>query len=216
VVLERPWLTASKNQKEEAMATKKKAKAKTRKKNATVTEKGADVPNLFRLNVEVGDLDEAAQFYGTLLGLVGRKQAGSRVYFTCGTVTLQVVDVSSVGAPHPAAKALSFTVSDLDAIFERAKSARCPGRCDQCAAVGRALVLRGGPVAEPALLRRSRDDLPWMKQGRRQLSKPISRWHQPRDVITHPQRVVTHFSMLRLAALCMARLLAMLALLSRC
>jgi catechol 2,3-dioxygenase-like lactoylglutathione lyase family enzyme len=142
VVLERPWLTASKNQKEEAMATKKKAKAKTRKKNATVTEKGADVPNLFRLNVEVGDLDEAAQFYGTLLGLVGRKQAGSRVYFTCGTVTLQVVDVSSVGAPHPAAKALSFTVSDLDAIFERAKSLNCLSKEDVHGVPGGAISVR--------------------------------------------------------------------------
>lgn len=36
-------------------------------------------------------------------------------------MTLQVVDVSSAGAPHPAAKALYFTVNDLDAIFERAK-----------------------------------------------------------------------------------------------
>src|SRR5262249_36088159 len=48
-----------------------------------------------------------------------------RCYFTCGAVTLQVVDVSSVGKPHPAAKALYFVVNDLDAIFARAKSLRC-------------------------------------------------------------------------------------------
>jgi catechol-2,3-dioxygenase len=85
----------------------------------------ADVPSLFRINIEVGNLDEAAEFYGKLFGLVGRKQAGSRVYFTCGPVTLQVVDVSSAGKPHPAAKALYFTVKDLDAVFERARALKC-------------------------------------------------------------------------------------------
>jgi catechol 2,3-dioxygenase-like lactoylglutathione lyase family enzyme len=109
------------------MATKKKGKArgKIRKRDAGATGEAADVPILFRLNLEVGDLDEAAEFYETLLGVGGRKQAGSRVYFTCGSVTLQVVDVSSVRAPHPAPKALSFTVRDLDAAFERAKSLGC-------------------------------------------------------------------------------------------
>jgi predicted enzyme related to lactoylglutathione lyase len=80
-----------------------------------------DVPNLFRINVEVGDLDKAARFYSELFGTQGRGQAGSRVYFTAGAVTLQVVDVSSVGKPHPAAKALYFTVKDLDALHARAK-----------------------------------------------------------------------------------------------
>jgi hypothetical protein len=87
--------------------------------------RSADVPSLFRINVEVGNLDEAEQLYGKLLGLVGRKQAGSRCYFTCGSVTLQVVDVSSMRTPHPAAKALYFVVNDLDAVFERAKSLGC-------------------------------------------------------------------------------------------
>jgi len=61
-------------------------------------------------------------FYSTLLGVEGRKQPGSRVYYECGPVTLQVVDVSSVGKPHIAAKALYFTVKDLESIFERATS----------------------------------------------------------------------------------------------
>ena len=85
----------------------------------------ADVPSLFRINVEVGDLKEAAKFYGKLFGLEGRLQAGSRCYFTCGPVTLQVVDVSSAGKPHPAAKALYFTVNDLDALHARAKALKC-------------------------------------------------------------------------------------------
>lgn len=87
-----------------------------------------EAPALFRLNIEVGDLDEAESFYETLLGLEGRRQAGSRCYFTCGAVTLQVVDVSSVRTPHPAAKALYFAVSDLDAVFERAEALNCLSR----------------------------------------------------------------------------------------
>ena len=105
------------------MAAIKKAKKDASEKSGA--RKLADVPSLFRINVEVGNLDEAAVFYEKLLGLVGRKQAGSRCYFTCGPVTLQVVDVSSVRTPHPAAKALYFVVNDLDAIFERAKSLGC-------------------------------------------------------------------------------------------
>ena len=89
------------------------------------TTNAADVPSFFRLNIEVGNLDEADEFYSNLLGIEGRRQAGARCYFTCGPVTLQVVDVSSASEPHPAAKALYFTVKDLDAIFERAKALEC-------------------------------------------------------------------------------------------
>lgn len=85
----------------------------------------ADVPQMFRLNIEVGNLDEAAEFYSELMGMDGRRQAGARVYFNCGPVTLQVVDVSSGGAPHTAAKALYFTVKDLDAVFARAEKLGC-------------------------------------------------------------------------------------------
>ena len=90
-----------------------------------MTTENNDVPNLFRINVEVGNLDEAKDFYSKLFGIEGRVQAGSRVYFNCGPVTLQVVDTSSVGMPHPAAKALYFTVNDLDAVFARAKELDC-------------------------------------------------------------------------------------------
>src|SRR5215510_420075 len=43
-----------------------------------------DVPQLFRLVVEVGDLDAAIVFYTDLLGVQGRKQAGRRCHFDCG------------------------------------------------------------------------------------------------------------------------------------
>src|SRR5262245_48648490 len=109
------------------MVTKKRASKKKggRRKIMKKEKSEADVPSLFRLNVEVGNLDQAAEFYGKLFAIEGRKQAGSRCYFTCGPVTLQVVDVSAGGRPHPAAKALYFTVRDLDAVFERAKALGC-------------------------------------------------------------------------------------------
>ena len=109
------------------MATRKKA---AKKVTVTSAKKGvgSDVPSLFRINVEVGNLEEAVAFYSKLFGLTGRKQAGSRCYFTCGPVTLQVIDVSSVGKPHPAAKALYFTVQDLDAVFARAQALACLSR----------------------------------------------------------------------------------------
>ena len=105
-------------------------------------QKNEDVPNLFRLNVEVGNLDEAASFYSQLFGIEGRKQAGSRCYFTCGPVTLQVVDVSAARPPHPAAKALYFTVIDLDAIFARAQALGCVSSDDVHGAPGGAISVR--------------------------------------------------------------------------
>ena len=63
----------------------------------------SDPPRLFRLNVEVGDADAAAAFYGALFDAAPRPQPGSRVYVAAGPVTLQVVAVPN---PHPAAKAL--------------------------------------------------------------------------------------------------------------
>jgi catechol 2,3-dioxygenase-like lactoylglutathione lyase family enzyme len=89
---------------------------------------GKDLPHLFRIHLEVGDLDAAERFYSRLLGVEGRKQAGGRVCFTAGAVTLQVVDVSATGQPHPGPKSLAFLVRDLDPVFERAKALGCLSR----------------------------------------------------------------------------------------
>ena len=74
-------------------------------------------PRLFRINIEVGALDRAADFYAELLGLEGRRQMGARCYFDAGGVTLQVVETP---APQLAAKALYFAVPDLDSVHARA------------------------------------------------------------------------------------------------
>jgi catechol 2,3-dioxygenase-like lactoylglutathione lyase family enzyme len=101
-----------------------------------------DEPQFFRLNVEVGDLNAAIDFYTKLLGMQGRKQPGARVYFEAGPVTLQVVDVSSQHPPHTAAKALYFTVKDLEAAFERAKELGCLSQESVHDAPGGGIVVR--------------------------------------------------------------------------
>ncbi|MGA8617655.1 MAG: VOC family protein [Candidatus Sulfotelmatobacter sp.] len=101
-----------------------------------------DVPQFFRLNVEVGDLDAATSFYAKLLDVHGRKQPGHRCYFDCGPVALQVLDVSSHSLPHPAAKALYFTVKNLEAAFDRAKGLSCLSREEVHDAPGGGIVVR--------------------------------------------------------------------------
>ena len=114
----------------------------TRLVAAPKSESRNDVPQFFRLNVEVGDLDAANSFYSKLLGIQGRTQAGRRCYFDCGAVTLQVLDVSSHRQPHPAAKALYFTVRNLEAAFERAKALQCLSRENVHDAPGGGIVVR--------------------------------------------------------------------------
>src|SRR3954451_3518459 len=82
----------------------------------------AAAPSLFRINVEVGDLEAAHRFYAELLGQEGRPQMGRRVYFEAGPVTLQVVQAD---APHTAAKALYFLTADLVAVHRRARTLGC-------------------------------------------------------------------------------------------
>jgi catechol-2,3-dioxygenase len=105
-----------------------KQRGKENKPKATKRTEPNDVPQFFRLNIEVGDLKSAISFYTKLLGVEGRQQAGSRCYFDCGPVTLQVLDVSSSHQPDSAAKALYFTVNDLEAAYERASVLQCLSR----------------------------------------------------------------------------------------
>jgi predicted enzyme related to lactoylglutathione lyase len=119
-----------------------KPSGKQNKPKAAKSSASSDVPQFFRLNIEVGDLESAISFYTKLLGIAGRKQAGSRCYFNCGPVTLQVLDVSSSGQPHPAAKALYFTVNDLEAAYQRAKALQCLSREDVHDAPGGGIVVR--------------------------------------------------------------------------
>lgn len=117
-------------------------KGTKRKVKAMMGKTTNDVPQLFRLNVEVGNLESAISFYTKLLGIEGRKQAGSRCYFECGPVTLQVLDVSSQRPPHPAAKALYFTVNHLEPVYERAKVLHCLSAAEVHDTAGGGIVVR--------------------------------------------------------------------------
>ena len=80
-----------------------------------------DTPKLFRVTVEVANLDQAAAFYATLLATEGKRHPGARHYFDCGGVILAVLDPSQGGlTPTPGPKSLYFAVKDVDAVHARA------------------------------------------------------------------------------------------------
>jgi catechol 2,3-dioxygenase-like lactoylglutathione lyase family enzyme len=80
-----------------------------------------DTPKLFRITVEVNGLDQAAAFYGKLLGVEGKRHPGARHYFDCGGVILAVIDVTQGGlTPTPGPKSIYFAVANVDAVHGRA------------------------------------------------------------------------------------------------
>ena len=82
-----------------------------------------DVPKIFRVTVEVSDLDQAAAFYAKLLDDEGKRHPGARHYFDCGGVILAVLDPTAGGmTPTPGPKSLYFAVHDLDAVHARARA----------------------------------------------------------------------------------------------
>jgi len=101
-----------------------------------------DVPQVFRLNIEVADLDQAIDFYEKLLGIDGRPQRGERVYYTCGSVDLQIIKAHAVDGPHPLPKALYFKVNDLESVFERAKALDCVSVDDVHGVSGGEIIVR--------------------------------------------------------------------------
>jgi catechol 2,3-dioxygenase-like lactoylglutathione lyase family enzyme len=113
------------------------------------TASSADVPKIFRVTVEVSDLDRAAAFYKDLLGAEGKRHPGARHYFDCGGVILAVLDPTQGGmTPTPGPKSLYFAVHDLDAVHARAKAlnALAPYK------------VHGQPAGEPT-------DRPWRERS---------------------------------------------------
>ena len=81
----------------------------------------SDSPKLFRVTLEVADLERATQLYAALFGLDGQRHPGARHYFDCGGVTLAVLDVSRGGMPPtPGPKSLYFAVDDIESVHARA------------------------------------------------------------------------------------------------
>jgi catechol 2,3-dioxygenase-like lactoylglutathione lyase family enzyme len=78
---------------------------------------------IFRVTLEVANIDEGAAFYSKLLDMPGNRHPGARHYFDCGGVILAVLDAAAGGlAPTPNPKSLYFAVSDVDAVHARAKT----------------------------------------------------------------------------------------------
>jgi len=84
-------------------------------------------PTLYRIILQVDNLDRGEEFYGTLLGDRGRRiPRGSRHYFDCGPVILALVDVTGEGlAPKPLPDYIYFAVRDVEAVYERARELQC-------------------------------------------------------------------------------------------
>lgn len=87
----------------------------------------ADIPKLYRVILQVSDIDKGADFYSKLLGTEGRRiRGGFRHYFDCGHVILALVDPS---ADEEKARAnpdnIYFSVVDIEAVHDRAKELGC-------------------------------------------------------------------------------------------
>ena len=87
-------------------------------------------PTLYRIILQVNNLDRAEEFYGKLLGDRGRRiPRGSRHYIDCGPVILALVDVTGEGVldeqPKPLPDYIYFSVDDVEAFHQRARELNC-------------------------------------------------------------------------------------------
>jgi len=84
-------------------------------------------PSLFRIILQVSDLDRAAGFYSQLLGEEGRRiPRASRHYIDCGPVILALVDVTAGSEKaKPLPDYIYFAVKNLESVHERAKALNC-------------------------------------------------------------------------------------------
>jgi catechol-2,3-dioxygenase len=82
---------------------------------------------LFRIILQVSDLDQAANFYSKLLDDSGRRiPRASRHYIDCGSVILALVDVTAGGEqPKPLPDYIYFAVKDLEQVYDRARELNC-------------------------------------------------------------------------------------------
>ena len=87
----------------------------------------AAAPRLYRVILQVDDLDQAEQFYGKLLGDAGRRiPRASRHYIDCGPVILALVDPSADGKKaEPLPDYIYFAVANLEEVHARASELRC-------------------------------------------------------------------------------------------
>jgi hypothetical protein len=87
----------------------------------------ASAPRLFRLILQVDDLDKASDFYGKLLADPGRRiPRASRHYIDCGPVILALVDVTADGEEaKPLPDNIYFSVGEIEQFHARASELKC-------------------------------------------------------------------------------------------
>ena len=87
----------------------------------------ANAPTLYRVILQVSDLDQAAEFYEKLLADEGRRiPRASRHYIDCGPVILALVDPTAGGEQaKPLPDYIYFAVGDLDQVHMRARELGC-------------------------------------------------------------------------------------------
>ncbi len=78
-------------------------------------------PKIFRVTLEVADIERATEFYAALLNTAGKRHPGARHYFDCGGVILALLDVSAGGLPPtPGPKSLYLAAADIESVHARA------------------------------------------------------------------------------------------------
>jgi PhnB protein len=129
-------------------------------------------PKLFRIVVQVSDLDRASAFDAKLLVDPGRRiPRGSRHYFDCGAVILALVDVTAGHLePKPIPDYVYFAVSNLDEVFARAQEMDCLAKED----------VHGEDAGEATVVRVRRFDRPLCRCTARAASAPA---HTPQQAL---------------------------------
>ena len=87
-------------------------------------------PPLYRIILQVDNLDRAEEFYGKLLGDRGRRiPRASRHYIDCGPVILALVDVNGENIPglqpKPLPDYIYFAVNNIEAYYDHARELLC-------------------------------------------------------------------------------------------
>ncbi|MBA3570092.1 MAG: VOC family protein [Pyrinomonadaceae bacterium] len=82
---------------------------------------------MYRVILQVSDLDQAAEFYAKLLADEGRRiPRASRHYIDCGPVILALVDPTAGGEEaNPLPDYIYFAVDDLEQVHTRARELGC-------------------------------------------------------------------------------------------
>lgn len=85
-----------------------------------------DIPRIFRVTVQVPDIDMAERFYSSLLGTHGTPiRGGSRHYFDCGPVILALLAPGDGVTVQPSPNDVYFSVNNLSAVHARAAELGC-------------------------------------------------------------------------------------------